>query len=423
MNVTGITTGTLAIGQSVTGSGVTPGTLIVSGGAGTGSTGIYLVNNSQTVGSETLTVPATSNQIVQVDNQAGAVARALTYRAGGDLYQDQAVGGALYEYDYNAAKRMVEVKQNGTQEGGYAYDFLGQRVWREQYGSGAKTAYFYDENGHVLAEHNATTGAVELEYVWLDNLPVAMIDSTGMSPATYYIHTGQIDEPLALTNSSASLAWNAYVDPFGTATTFSTPTETINLRLPGQWIQSEANGTSQNQFRDYDPSLGRYIEGDPIGILGGQNAYAYVDGDPLNLVDPPGLCAPTRQNPLCSPNDKQVVRNAALDALSHLNPNQNEANNVEPYTGNFAQVINPANISTTGWQTAISTHGTAVESPIIPGQNTFSVKMYNDPSLGNTIAVDYPAGTPAHVLLWPFFRSGLDVNAFVARLYLHCKFF
>ena len=86
-------------------------------------------------------MPATSNQIVQVDNQAGAVTRALTYRAGGDLYQDQAVGGALYEYDYNAAKRMVEVKQNGTQEGGYAYDFLGQRVWREQYcGFRAKSA-------------------------------------------------------------------------------------------------------------------------------------------------------------------------------------------------------------------------------------------------------------------------------------------
>ena len=238
-----------------------------------------MVNNSQTVGSETLTVPATSNQIVQVDNQAGRVTRALTYRAGGDLYQDQAVGGALYEYDYNAAKRMVEVKQNGTQEGGYAYDFLGQRVWREQYGSGAKTAYFYDLNGHVLAEHNAASGgggAVELEYVWLDDLPVAMVDSTGASPATYYIHTGQIDEPLALTNSSASLAWNAYVDPFGTATTFSTPRETISLRLPGQWTQSEANNTSQNRFRDYDPSLGRYVEGDPIGIGGGQNVYTYV---------------------------------------------------------------------------------------------------------------------------------------------------
>ncbi len=262
------------------------------GGGGAGGTGTYLVNNSQSLGSETLTVPATSNQIVQVDNQSGAVTRALTYRAGGDLYQDQAVGGALYEYDYNGAKRMVEVQQNGTQEGEYAYDFLGHRVLRQTFSPATKTAYFYDREGHVLAEHNAASGgggAVELEYIWLDDLPVAMIDSTG-TPASYYIHTGQIDEPLALTNSSASLAWNAYVDPFGTATTFSTPSETIGLRLPGQWTQSEANGTSQNRFRDYDPTLGRYVEGDPIGIWGGQNVYAYVDGDPLNMRDPSGRC-------------------------------------------------------------------------------------------------------------------------------------
>ena len=44
-----------------------------------------------------------------------------------------------------------------------------------------------------------------------------------------------------------------------------------------------------NYFRDYDPSTGRYVQSDPIGLAGGLNTYGYVGGNPLYWSDRFGL--------------------------------------------------------------------------------------------------------------------------------------
>lgn len=239
---------------------------------------------------ENLVLAGASNRVDSTQQPGGPTTRTLTWRTGGDLSQAVLSGGTTYNYAYNARKRLNLVKLNGIDRAQYGYDFRGLRVWRTVLATTpVRTHYVFDPEGHLLAEHDGATGAVVHEYVWLDDRVIAVIDGSTATPVTYFIHTGQLDEPLVMTDAAKAEVWDAYVEPFGQAQVLNSTTVDLGLRLPGQWEEAETGGLFQNWNRNYDPSLGRYVESDPIGLGGGQNVYGYVDGDPLSVTDPLGL--------------------------------------------------------------------------------------------------------------------------------------
>ncbi|MGB6686581.1 MAG: RHS repeat-associated core domain-containing protein [Terracidiphilus sp.] len=150
----------------------------------------------------------------------------------------------------------------------------------------------------MLEETNAP-GVAQSDYIYLNGMPIAVLNNA--SETVYFLHDDRLGTPQLATDSEQNPQWQASYEPFGQTTSLS-GTITQNLRLPGQYFDVE-NGWNHNSFRDYMPELGRYLEPDPLGMLGsGNNLFVYVGDNPVNLVDPLGLCAlppvPTSPNPI-----------------------------------------------------------------------------------------------------------------------------
>ncbi|MFO1350153.1 MAG: RHS repeat-associated core domain-containing protein [Gammaproteobacteria bacterium] len=114
-----------------------------------------------------------------------------------------------------------------------------------------------------------------------------------MGGVVYFIHTDHLDTPRVITDAAGTVVWRWVSDPFGEAAANEDPdqdsvTFTFNLRFPGQYFDAET-GLHYNYTRDYDPTVGRYVQSDPIGLRGGINTYAYVKGNPLLFSDLFGL--------------------------------------------------------------------------------------------------------------------------------------
>jgi len=200
------------------------------------------------------------------------------------------VGGNTYGFAYNGRNRLMLAQLNGQTVGTYTYNALGQRIGKT---TGTDTERFaYDEAGHLIGEY----GTTNRDYVWLGDIPVAVIDNTisgGITTSTVnYVTADQLGTPRVVTDGTGTVIWSwAYQgNPFGEQPPTSTTGYVLNLRYPGQYYDAESN-TNYNVFRTYEAATGRYLQPDPIGLNGGISAFGYVGGNPLRYMDSLGLQA------------------------------------------------------------------------------------------------------------------------------------
>ncbi|HEY0063868.1 MAG TPA: RHS repeat-associated core domain-containing protein [Telluria sp.] len=200
-------------------------------------------------------------------------------------------GYRALRYQYDDAHRLSTVTDaSGAIVARYRYDVRGNRVAKTVAG---QTTYYVYDNSHRLVAEADQDGKVIQQYLYSDYRPYAMMQRAGGGQARtlYAIHADQRGLPMAMTDAAQNVVWRGQFDAFGDRHGIAPESQdhlTLNLRLAGQYEDSET-GLYYNVHRYYDPRQGRYITPDPIGLAGGEDAYAYVDSNPMGGVDPLGL--------------------------------------------------------------------------------------------------------------------------------------
>ena len=203
----------------------------------------------------------------------------IGYTATGNINSMTLNGAAAFTGTYNIANRLSAVSNTPTALSSIVYDAYGLRFSKTDSG-GSPITYVYDLQGNLIEENN---GGTVRDYIYMDGklsgiwLPA--------SSKLYYVAGDIRGAPFYITDSSQSVVWSTQYQPFGSTT--PTGTLTQNIRLPGQYYDSETT-LNYNGQRDYVSTWGRHLEADPIGLTAGPNPYLYANGSPYKYVDPSG---------------------------------------------------------------------------------------------------------------------------------------
>jgi RHS repeat-associated protein len=107
---------------------------------------------------------------------------------------------------------------------------------------------------------------------------------------SYYLYDG-LGSTRQLTNSSGAVTDSYVYDSFGNKIA-GTGTSANPYGFTGEQQFNEADSLVFLRARYYKPSIGRFINRDPIKYKGGLNLYVYARNNPVTKVDPLGTsCA------------------------------------------------------------------------------------------------------------------------------------
>jgi RHS repeat-associated protein len=239
---------------------------------------------------------STPNQLTQFADQT------LAYDNDGNLLTRRRNGTVVQQLTWNSIGQLTAVQTNDPTKGinasvTYGYDGLGRRV-RKTSSTGGTTYFVWD--GQDLLGELDSVGTLVTQYQYYPGAtdsPYAVIFRGG---TTYFYAAEPQGNVTGLMDSNGAVVATYNYYPFGetrSKTENLVSGATNRLQFAGREYDSET-GLYYNRARYYDPSLGRFISEDPIGLNGDVNLYAYAGNDPVNHNDPTGLltCWPIYQH-------------------------------------------------------------------------------------------------------------------------------
>jgi len=186
--------------------------------------------------------------------------------------QTVTVSGSTDRFVYNASGERVKIIHDwgGTSPVERRFIWTGRNHFsQERDSSNVVTRNFFDEGEERL-------GTVAGSWVYARD------------------HLGSIREMVSTSGVTACYDYS----PFGIRETLGSSTSDTSFGFSGHF-HHELSGDLLTFYRAYDPELGRWLSPDPLESITGEmaemlpegsNLYAYVGSDPVNWIDPYGLC-------------------------------------------------------------------------------------------------------------------------------------
>ena len=222
--------------------------------------------------------------------------------------------GTRQHYVYDAWNRLVGVyDDDGTGDPDLAsplatFEYDGRNYRIRTTAGGVVEAFFYNENQQLLEERQGADEDPLNQYVWdlrYVDAPIVRFHDANTNGSygdagdniLYYLNDANMNVTGLVDASTGAVVERYHYDPYGRVEFLSDVFASLGTQATqygndflytGRKLDPET-GLMYYRARYYDPSLGRFVQRDPIGYAAGWNLYQYVRGGPVNLVDPTGL--------------------------------------------------------------------------------------------------------------------------------------
>lgn len=256
--------------------------------------------NAATAGTVTVTGTTTSASYSAPPAAyiVGSLNQALTYDPDGNLTSD-----GVWNYTYDAENRLHSMVNAIPEANGavntiqFTYDYLGRRVEKSVSSSLSSFDHRYVYLGmSLIAEINTSSGNITRSYTWGSGPSGTLLELTNFNSdgtTTDYWPTYDANGNVAsLVRSTDGFIAAIYeYGPFGEILRSQANDAAVAdnpFRYGANYADIETGLVYFGQ-RYYSPTLGRFINRDPIEEAGGTNLYGFCGNDPVNETDYLGL--------------------------------------------------------------------------------------------------------------------------------------